>query len=169
MENLDVHDRKLECWEAFVHIGVLSTSAAIGRMWDATNVLIRHYNLVGTDAHVSVDRMSKRLQKAEDDNAQWLFTTYKKHERFWMDKGQDIILEYDPEAHGPEPGSHIRNLEVPSDLRTLLDLEQSHITLNPEDAGPLIEIFKQYTNPRRVQTSSQGQRTDSRLELEYLE
>ena len=142
IRSLDVHGRRLECWEAFVHIGVLHTVK--GEIKDANGVLMLHYNVDGSDAQTSVTMMSKRLLNAKDKNAEWLFTRYEKHKQFWMDKGQDIILEYDPKAHGREP---VRNLEVPNDLRTLLDLKHTHITLNSRDAGPLIEIFKQPQNP----------------------
>ena len=167
IKNLDVDGRTLECWEAFIHIGVLYT--AKGRIEDVNSVLMHHYNVDGSDAKSSVTKMSNRLRKAGDKNAYWLFTRYEEHKQFWMDKGQDIILEYDPEAHGTRPGIHIRNLEVPIDLRTLLDLKHSHITLNPANSGPLLEEFKQIQNPGRVQSSSQGQRTDSRIQHDYLQ
>ena len=123
---------------------------------------MHHYNFSRDDAEESIGKMSRRLRKAGDVNAKWLFDTYKKHEQFWMDKGQDIILEYDPEAHGTRPRIPIRNLEVPIELRTLLDLKHSHITLNSEDAGRLIEIFEQDPNSEKEQPSSKGQRTDAR-------
>ena len=154
IEKLNVCERKLECWEAFIHFGVLYRSAEKGRITEttiqnATSILTHHYNVSGGNANRSVTKMSKRLRNADDKLSKWLFTSFEKHKQFWMDKGQDIILEYGPEAQGPKAGSHIRNLEVPIDLRTLLDLEHSHITMNPADSGPLIDMFEQFQKSKQ--------------------
>ena len=91
--------RKLEYWEACIHYGVLYMSANHG------SVLLHHYNAVGPQQN-SVTKFSGRLKNADDSITKKLIIPYKKHEQFWVDKAQDVILEHEAEAYERGPGRY---------------------------------------------------------------
>ena len=110
-----VGGREIETWEALIHYGVLDSSKdGHGQRLEkqtAGNELQYFYSdgpNVSFTVKKTITALSTKLEDVRPDSddvniANAVDTMYKKQERFWADKAQDIVHEYEHGTYNWNP------------------------------------------------------------------